>query len=134
MVYEFEGLQLDPARRRLSRGDEEVPLTPKPLDVLIRLVEQRDRVVEKQALIEAVWPRVVVEDNSLERCISALRRALGESAGENRFIATIPGRGYRFVAPVAAVHADRTFSPHGCRCQIRSMGLMVSPTVPTAGR
>lgn len=108
MLYEFEGLQLDPSTRRLRRmaSDEAVPLTAKPLDALIYLVEHRDELVEKDALLKALWPRVVVEENSLERCISTLRRALGEAAGENRFIATIPGRGYRFVAKVIESNPD----------------------------
>lgn len=87
--------------------DEVVPLTAKPLDALIYLVEHRHELVEKEALLKALWPRVVVEENSLERCISTLRRALGEAAGENRFIATVPGRGYRFVAKVTEADPDR---------------------------
>lgn len=115
MVYEFEGLKLDPASRRLQRvaTGEIVPLTAKPLDALIYLVEHRDGVVEKEALLKALWPRVVVEENSLERCISTLRRALGETAGDNRFIATVPGRGYRFVAKVAESNGTGEVEPPG---------------------
>ena len=75
-------------------------MAPKVLETLIYLVERRGELVEKDALMKAMWPLVVVEENNLDRNISTLRRVLGEKAGENRFIATVPGRGYRFVAEV----------------------------------
>jgi TolB-like protein/Tfp pilus assembly protein PilF len=71
-------------------------------------VECRGELVEKDALMKAIWPGVVVEENNLDRNISTLRRVLGEKAGENRFIATAPGRGYRFVAAVTAIATERT--------------------------
>jgi TolB-like protein/DNA-binding winged helix-turn-helix (wHTH) protein len=79
---------------------EPIHASPRVLETLIYLVERRGELVEKDALMKAIWPRVVVEENNLDRNISTLRRVLGEKAGENRFIATVPGRGYRFVAAV----------------------------------
>lgn len=105
MVYEFESFRLDTDRRLLLRAasGEPIHVSPKVIETLLYLVEHCGELVEKNALIQAIWPRVVVEENSLDKNISTLRRVLGERAGENRFIATVPGRGYRFVAPVVKV-------------------------------
>src|SRR5882672_349083 len=100
-IYEFGGFRLDVARRQLRMRDEQpAELTVKVFDTLLYLVEQRGELVEKAALMRAVWPNVVVEENNLTQNISMLRRVLGERAGEHRFIMTVPGRGFRFVAPV----------------------------------
>ncbi|MBS0556915.1 MAG: winged helix-turn-helix domain-containing protein [Proteobacteria bacterium] len=77
-------------------------LTTKAVDVLIYLIEHRDRVVDKDELLGAVWSGRVVEENNLTQAISSLRRAFGVGAGEHRFIRTFPNRGYRFVADLSA--------------------------------
>jgi DNA-binding winged helix-turn-helix (wHTH) protein/Tfp pilus assembly protein PilF len=101
---EFDGFQLDIVRRLLLGADGlPVSLTPKALDTLVHLIEHRGKMVSKEALISAIWPDTVVEENNLNQNISALRRALGGSRKENRYIVTVPGRGYSFVAPVNAV-------------------------------
>ena len=102
-AYEFADFHLDPAHRRLLRSGEPVPLTPKVFDTLLYLVEHRHTVLEKDELLKALWPDVVVEENNLGQAISKLRAALGEAPGANRYIATITGRGYRFVAPVTPI-------------------------------
>lgn len=79
---------------------EPITLTSKVFETLLYLVEHRGELVEKATLMKAIWPNVVVEENNLTQNISALRRALGETALEHRFIVTVPGRGYRFVAEV----------------------------------
>jgi TolB-like protein/DNA-binding winged helix-turn-helix (wHTH) protein/Flp pilus assembly protein TadD len=99
-LYEFDGFVLDPARRLLTRGGEAVAITAKSLDALVHLVERAGQTVQRTALAEALWPRVVVEDNNLSQTILALRRALGESEGGPRYIVTLPKQGYRFVAHV----------------------------------
>jgi serine/threonine-protein kinase len=104
IVYVFGEFQLDVDRRLLlTNKSNPVALTVKVFDTLLYLVEHRGEVVEKAALLEAVWPNVVVEENNLNQNISVLRRTLGESAGEHRFIVTVPGRGFRFVAPVSVL-------------------------------
>jgi TolB-like protein/DNA-binding winged helix-turn-helix (wHTH) protein len=110
VAYEFEGFRLDTPRQRLlaAPSGEPIHVSPKVLETLIYLVERHGELVEKDALMQALWPRVVVEENNLDRNISTLRRVLGEKAGENRFIATVPGRGYRFVAAVTTTAAERT--------------------------
>jgi TolB-like protein len=102
IVYEFSRFQLDLQQRLLiSRADgSPIPLSPKVFDTLLYLVERRGELLNKTTLLKAIWPNIVVEENSLNQNISALRRALGESPGEHRFIVTEPGRGYRFVADV----------------------------------
>ena len=100
-IYEFSGFRLDVARRQLRASDDQTAsLTVKVFDLLLYLVEHRGELVEKSALLQAVWPNVIVEENNLNQNISVLRKALGERAGEHRFIVTVPGRGFRFVAPV----------------------------------
>lgn len=100
-LYSFEDFRVDPVKRCVYRGDgETVPLMPKAFDILLYLVRNADRVVEKDELISALWPDTVVEENNVTQNIYSLRRALGERHRDNRFIATVPGRGYKFVARV----------------------------------
>lgn len=99
-IYEFAEYRLDAGRLTLWRVGEQIPLTPKVFDTLLLLVRRCGEVLTKEELIQAIWPDTVVEENNLNQHISTLRRVLGENRGENRFIATIPGRGYRFVPEV----------------------------------
>lgn len=99
-IYEFDDLRIDPARRLLLRRGEPVPLTPRVFDTLLYFVRHHGRVLDKEELMRAIWPDVIVEENNLNQNVSALRRALGESSRENRFIVTVPGRGYRFASDV----------------------------------
>jgi Tol biopolymer transport system component/DNA-binding winged helix-turn-helix (wHTH) protein len=103
LIYRFGAFALDPHKRLLLRLRDVIPLTPKAFDVLLLLVERRAREVSKDELMRTVWRDTVVEENSLARSVSAVRKALGEKAGEHRFIVTLPGRGYRFVAAVEEV-------------------------------
>jgi serine/threonine-protein kinase len=100
IVYEFAGYTADPLTRRLSRGDEMLTLTPKAFETLIFLIENRGEVVSKNTLMDAVSADTAVEENNLTQQIATLRRALGERAGDHRFIVTLPGKGYRFVPVV----------------------------------
>jgi DNA-binding winged helix-turn-helix (wHTH) protein/TolB-like protein/Tfp pilus assembly protein PilF len=100
IVYRFEGFELDPTRRLLLKEGQALQLTPKALETLLVLVRNRGRVMEKDELMQAVWPDTVVEETNLAHNISALRKVLGQKASDNRFIITAPGRGYGFVAEV----------------------------------
>ncbi|HWP41594.1 MAG TPA: winged helix-turn-helix domain-containing protein, partial [Blastocatellia bacterium] len=104
--YEFGPYHLDRARRQLLREGVAVPLTPKVFDTLLYLVENSDRVVEKDELIERLWPDSFVEERNIAQNIFTLRKALGES-GSDRYIETVPRRGYRFVAAVRPLTDDR---------------------------
>jgi TolB-like protein/DNA-binding winged helix-turn-helix (wHTH) protein/Flp pilus assembly protein TadD len=99
-LYEFFPFCLDPVKQVLLRNGTMVPLTQKAFATLLVLLEQHGRTVDKEELISRVWQGVVVEENNLNQCISALRKALGERRDDHRFILTVPGRGYRFVAEV----------------------------------
>ena len=107
-LYEFGPFRLDPAKRRLLRNGDLIPLTPKAFDTLLVLVQQSGTTIEKDDLMERVWPDAVVEENNLNQNISALRKSLGDSRHESHYIATIPGLGYRFVADVREVNAGAT--------------------------
>jgi len=104
-VYEFGDFRLLAAQRRLTaRADgRPIELTPKALDTLHFLVQHPGELLDKSTVMAAVWPNVVVEENNLNQVVSALRRALGDGSGGRRFIVTVPGRGYQFVAPVREV-------------------------------
>jgi DNA-binding winged helix-turn-helix (wHTH) protein/tetratricopeptide (TPR) repeat protein len=107
-IYEFDDFRLDAGRRLLSRAGETVPLTSKCFETLLALLEGGGETVEKDALLSRVWPDTVVEEKNLTINISTLRKALGESPQEHRYIVTVPGRGYRFVAEVRAVAEGET--------------------------
>ncbi|HSO76527.1 MAG TPA: winged helix-turn-helix domain-containing protein, partial [Blastocatellia bacterium] len=98
--YEFGPFRVDKVKRLLSRAGEPVPLTPKAFDTLLLLVENSGQLVTKDALMSELWPDTFVEEGSLTRNISALRKALGENPREHRYIVTVPGQGYSFVAKV----------------------------------
>src|SRR6185369_13540226 len=100
VIYRFEGFELDPIRRLLLKEGQALQLTPKTFDTLLALVRNRGRVMEKDELMQAVWPDTIVEETNLAHNISALRKILGQKSGDNRFIITAQGRGYSFVAEV----------------------------------
>jgi TolB-like protein len=100
-LYEFGAFRLNPAERSLTAADgAPLQLTRRLYDTLLYMVERPGRLIEKQALFDAVWKGVVVEENTLSRTISTLRQTLGERAGDKRYIETVSGLGYRFVQPV----------------------------------
>ena len=99
-IYGFDEFRIDTQKRRLGREGEVIPLTSKAFDLLLALVESGGREISKDELMQRVWPDQIVEDANLTVTMSHLRKALGEKANEHRFIVTIPGRGYRFIADV----------------------------------
>jgi TolB-like protein len=103
VIYEFGGFRLDPERQLLTaRNGTPITLPPRAFDLLVHLVERHGQLAEKGALMKAIWPNVVVEDNNLSQHLSTLRQALGDGREGRRYIVTVPGRGYRFVADVQA--------------------------------
>jgi len=99
-VYEFDEFRLDAARRQLLREGEVVPLYSKSFDLLLLLVQSGGRDLSKDEILESIWPAQVLEESNLTVNISAVRKALGEKAAQPRYLITIPGLGYRFVANV----------------------------------
>ncbi|HEX6994902.1 MAG TPA: winged helix-turn-helix domain-containing protein [Gammaproteobacteria bacterium] len=105
-IYAFGEFRLDPAGRRLTCTDGEVvAITGKPFDALVYLVERAGTVVSRRELAHALWPTTIVEDNNLSQVVLALRRVLGDAQDAPRFVATVPRRGYQFVAAVRRLQA-----------------------------
>lgn len=105
--YAFGPFLLDPVERRLSCQDQVIALTPKVFDLLVMLVENHGRLIEKEYLFRQLWPDTAVEDGNLTTNISTLRKALGELPDERRYIETIPRIGYRFIAQVRVIEKSR---------------------------
>ncbi len=105
--FEFGPFRLDVSEQMLLRDGHPLPLTPKNLAVLSVLVQHAGHLVDKERLLNEVWPDSFVEEGTLNRSVSVLRKALGDSPSGHRYIETVPTRGYRFVAPVAeGFHPD----------------------------
>ena len=119
-LYAFGDFLLDPAERRLLRSGEPVPLTPKVFELLLALVERQGRVVEKEQLMELLWPDQYVEESNLKQSVSVLRRALGDSRARPQYIETVPKLGYRFIATVHEPEATARAKP--------GMGVMAAGT------
>jgi DNA-binding winged helix-turn-helix (wHTH) protein/TolB-like protein/Tfp pilus assembly protein PilF len=104
-IYEFGPFRLIPSERQLWRDNAAVSLKPKVFDLLVVLVENSGRLIEKEELMKRIWPDSFVEEANLSVTVSALRRALGEGPEDNRFVETVPRHGYRFVANVKGFSA-----------------------------
>lgn len=112
-VLSFGALRLFPKQRLLLEGERPLRLGSRALDILIALVERPGELVSKKELMTRVWPDTVVEEGNLKVHVSALRRALADGQDGHRYLATIPGRGYRFVAPVVIAEGPTPAAPSG---------------------
>jgi TolB-like protein/DNA-binding winged helix-turn-helix (wHTH) protein len=108
-IYEFGQFRVDARRRVLLRERNPVRLPAKAFEILLVLLEREGSLVEKDELMRRVWPDAVVEENNLTVNVSALRRSLTESPGDHRYVVTVPGRGYQFVADVRQPVAEQSF-------------------------
>lgn len=116
MIFEFGPFELDLNRAELRDAGHVVPLEPKSFDLLVYLLQNHDRVLSRDEMFDHVWPDVFVTDASLSTAIAQIRRALGDDGAAQKFVRTVRGRGFRFVAPVAiraigSAHAE----PSGMR-------------------
>jgi len=102
-LYEFGPFRVDPEKEVILRAGEPVPLTPKTFQILLVLIRHNKEVVTKDDLMKEVWPDTFVEEANLSRNIFMLRKALGENPPEQRYILTVPGRGYRLAESVRLV-------------------------------
>ena len=107
-LYEFGGFLLDVPERILWRGGERIPLSEKAFETLCVLVRHGGRLISKEELLDRVWTDAIVEENNLDKSISLLRQALGERSGKGKFIETVRGHGYRFVAEVREIGESGT--------------------------
>jgi len=104
-VYEFGLFRLEVIERRLLRDGHPVELRAKVFDTLRVLVENHGHLVSKEHLLKAVWPDAVVEEGNLSHNLAVLRKALGEKQSGEKYIETVPGRGYRFVTKVRVLES-----------------------------
>src|SRR3954462_14786060 len=104
----FGPFRLHTAQRLLLEGDKPVRLGSRAFDILTALVERAGEVVSKEELMARAWPQTFVEEANLKIQVSALRRALGDGQGGNRYVGTVVGRGYNFVAPLRVDDPSRT--------------------------
>ncbi|HEX3340629.1 MAG TPA: alpha/beta fold hydrolase [Pseudolabrys sp.] len=102
MLFLFEDFALDCERRELRAGGAMIPVEPQVFDILVHLVENRDRVVSKDDLIASVWNGRIVSDSTLDSRINAVRKAIGDSGGQQRLVRTMSRKGFRFVGAVTS--------------------------------
>src|SRR5205823_4740148 len=105
-LYRLDGVEIDTSRVCLKRDGEERHLRQQTFQVLVYLLEQRERLVTKDEVIAHVWHDTAVTDNALEQCLAEIRKVLGDDSRHPRFIKTIPRAGYRFIGKVEEVGAD----------------------------
>jgi predicted ATPase/DNA-binding winged helix-turn-helix (wHTH) protein len=131
----FDGFRLRPTERLLLRNDEPVRLGGRALDLLIALAGRAGEVIGKQELIAAIWPDTFVDEGNLKVHVSALRRALREGEAGRRYISTVAGRGYCFVAPVTpsavtvSAHPGPMTPRSGAAQRWRSLPALLAPLV-----
>ena len=106
MRYGFDDYELDDARRELYRKGRLITIEPKMFEVLLYLLENRERVVSKEELLTHCWPETFVSEAALTRCLAKVRRAVQTDPGEAPLIKTLYGQGYRFVGSVTLVSAE----------------------------
>src|SRR6187399_1998324 len=111
MRFRFENLVLDAGRRELLRDGAPVAVEPQVFDLLLYLVENRDRVVSKDDVLNVVWRGRIVSESTLTTRINAARKALGDSGEVQRLIRTLPRKGFRFVGEVREVPASEAREP-----------------------
>lgn len=115
-IYNFKNFILNPARRELKSADGIIEIEPRAFDVLLYLVQNRDRAVDKNELQDAIWPGVIITETALTRAVMKARKAIGDDASRQEMIKTLHGHGYRFVAELSLeestepVISDRGFS------------------------
>src|SRR5215470_5762366 len=111
-ILEFGPFHLDVTERVLFRDGQPVPLTLKAFDVLMLLVESSGHIVEKDELMNRVWAGSFVEEGNLKVTVSMVRKALEDNHDGNRYVETVPRRGYRFVADVREISGEMDLVIH----------------------
>lgn len=99
-IYRLDGVEIDASRLCVTRAGKELHLRQKTFQVLIYLLEQRERLVPRDELIQHIWPQTAVTDNALDQCLAEIRKVLGDDSRQPRFIKTVPRAGYRFIGSV----------------------------------
>ncbi len=130
----FEDFEVDSLKRTLLRNGRPVPLNPKAFDLLLTLVEHSGETLSKQNLLDLVWAEQFVEEKNLTVHVAALRKALGEGKNEHRFIVTVPGNGYKFVADMKQSSNGRHVTEDVKPIEASSVGLEHSKFSGLSGR
>ncbi|HEX6188073.1 MAG TPA: tetratricopeptide repeat protein [Pyrinomonadaceae bacterium] len=107
-IYRLDGVEIDTARACVTRNSKELHVRQKTFQVLVFLLEHRERLVTKDELIEQLWGDIAVTENALDQCLAEIRRLLGDNSRQPRFLKTIPRSGYRFIGNVTETHAPQT--------------------------
>jgi DNA-binding winged helix-turn-helix (wHTH) protein len=134
VTLRFDEFELDPSARELRRAGVRVPLQPKAFDLLAYLARNRDRVVSRRELLDAVWPGVHVTGASVGRAVKSARAALGDDAERARILLTLPRRGWRFVAPVSELALPRGPAYVGRRALVERLQRVVADLGAGQGR
>jgi DNA-binding winged helix-turn-helix (wHTH) protein/tetratricopeptide (TPR) repeat protein len=111
VIYRFDEFEVDDREFRLSANGATVQVEPKVLRLLLYLIENRNRLVRKQELLDRVWPDAMVTENALTRVVGLLRKALNDDSHVPRFIETVPTAGYRFIARVTVAEQNPVVAP-----------------------
>ena len=109
-IYKFAEFTLNPAKRILTRGGKEISPITRDFEILYLLIEKRQHILSKDQIIKSVWGDVFVADSSVEKAISALRKTLGDSPTNSRFIKTVSKKGYKFIHDVDEITENKTIS------------------------
>ena len=125
-IYRFDDIIVDADNYRVFKGGSEIGLTPRAFDVLMLLISERGRVVDKQHIFEAIWKDTFVSDQALTKIIKEIRHSLGDSAQQPRYIETVPKRGYRFIAEITNTASDSE------RDALENEAALVNVTEPAA--
>jgi Tol biopolymer transport system component len=126
-IYEFGSFRLDVRERLLQRDGATISLTPKAFDLLLALIVRHGRLVDKEELFQTVWPDTIVEESNLSSNIALIRKALGDGTNGERYIETVPKRGYRFVAEVRKPGAEQAKVPEATARKIEEKTSRLSP-------
>jgi len=112
-VYRFGEFEVDPLARTLKHKEAIVGLSRRSFDLLLYFVQNSGKILSKDELLKQIWPDTFVDENSLAKSISVLRKALADTSGENTFVLTLPGRGYQFAVPIEIVGSSLTLTGDG---------------------
>src|SRR5580704_6110512 len=113
LIFLFDDVRVEVENVQVFKAGQRVSLEPKAFRVLVFLLEHPGRLIEKDQLLTAIWGDAFVTENTLTRAIALLRKALGDTKGEPKYIETVPTRGYRFIAAVTQEAAETVPTPAG---------------------
>jgi Tol biopolymer transport system component/DNA-binding winged helix-turn-helix (wHTH) protein len=130
-IYQFDNVRVDAESFRVWKNEAAVQMEPKALRVLLFLLENRGRLIEKRELLDAVWKETFVTENALTREIAQLRKALGDNPRESKYIETVPTRGYRFIADVQVINGrQRVEETEEKRLEVEKADYSDEPATP----